>query len=124
MKKILIVDDSSTARSFLKRCLEIVGMRGCTFLEASDGSEALVVLTKEKVDIIFSDLNMPNTNGKELLKKIKSGPNGTDTPVIIVTSANTPAKEIELIAAGAEAVVPKPVSPAFLVSKLKKINFL
>lgn len=123
MKTILIVDDSSTARIFIKRCLEIAGLRGSNFLEASDGNKALEIIAREPIDIVFSDLNMPNMDGKQLLKEIKWGKGGTDIPVFIVSSASSPAKEIELIAAGAEAVISKPISPASIIPKLKKINF-
>ena len=112
MKKIIVVDDSSTARMFVKRCLEIAGFREAEFLEASNGREALSVLKEHSADLVVSDLNMPVLDGEMLLKWMKSSPKFTETPIVIITSAGNPAKEMELMAMGALAVLSKPVSPA------------
>ena len=110
MDQILLVDDSAMARSIIKRSLEICGLQDVKKFEANDGREALEILKKENIDLVITDLNMPNLNGEELLKRIKSSPKLFDIPVIIITSLNNPANEKRLIQEHAAAVFSKPVS--------------
>ncbi|MGE4343099.1 MAG: response regulator [Geoalkalibacter sp.] len=123
MERIIIADDSETARMFIKRCLEIIGLRDAQFLEAANGRDALQ-LTKEQlakgepVDLLVSDLNMPVMDGVTLLKWVKTSPRLVQLPVLIITSAGNPAKEQELMEQGALAVLNKPVSPASLLKAL------
>jgi len=118
MKKILIVDDSGTARMFIRRCLEIAGCQGAEFNEAGNGKEALAVLKEKQIDFVVADLNMPVLDGKMMLKWIKSSPKLHEIPVTIITSANNPAIETELLAMGAFAVLSKPISPPVLIESL------
>jgi len=68
-KKVLIIDDSSTMRKIVTRSLRQAGLDFDTILEAGDGQEALQLLAKENVDIILSDINMPNMDGIEFLRQ-------------------------------------------------------
>jgi len=120
MKKILITDDSSTSRMFIKRCFEISGWRDADFAEAADGQEALAILKDGgNVDLLVTDLNMPNMDGEELLETVKGDAGLAEIPVLVITSAGNPAKETELIKKGAFAILNKPISPANLIEKLK-----
>ncbi len=67
--KILIVDDSATMRKIIRRNLRQAGYDATDVLEAGDGAEALTVLDGNTVDVIFSDVNMPNMGGVEFLDK-------------------------------------------------------
>ena len=123
MNRIIIADDSETARMFIKRCLEIIGLRDAQFLEAANGRDALQLakgqLAKgEPADLLVSDLNMPVMDGVTLLKWVKTSPKLVQLPVLIITSAGNPAKEQELMEQGALAVLNKPVSPANLLKAL------
>lgn len=118
MKRIVIADDSVTARMFIRRCLEIAGCREVDFIEAKNGKDALASLKKESADLIVADLNMPVMDGETLLKWIKASPRLNSIPVVIVTSAANPAKEKELAYKGAYAILAKPVSPASFSSAL------
>ena len=111
MKRIVIADDSGTARLFIKRCLEIAGFEDAEFLEAANGREALELLKEKPADLVVTDLIMPEMNGVSLLKRIKSSPRLHETPVIVVTSAANPQKIEELKHMQALAVVSKPISP-------------
>lgn len=71
IKRVLIVDDSSTARSIIRRTLEISGMDEIEIGEAANGNEAMEILKTNKYDLVFTDLNMPDMNGEQLLKRIK-----------------------------------------------------
>jgi len=118
MKRIVIVDDSSTARMFIRRCLEIAGCQDAVFLEAGNGKEALAILQAEPADFVVADLNMPVLDGTGLLKWIKSSPKLHLVPVVIVSSACSPAREKELLALGAYAVLSKPVSPPQMIAAI------
>ena len=118
MQKILIVDDSSTARMFIRRCLEISGCQGADFYEAGNGREALDLLRKTTIDFILADLNMPVLDGRNMLKLIKSSPKTCDIPVVVISSASNPASDVELVAEGAYAVLSKPITPPVLISSI------
>ena len=121
MKRIVIADDSNTARMFIRRCLEIIGVREATFVEAGNGKEALALVKEAPTDLLVTDLNMPLMDGETLLKWIKGSPRLTSLPVVVISSVLNPAREAELLALGAYAVVRKPVSPASLMAKLKPL---
>ena len=107
---------------FIRRCFEIACMDETDFHEAADGVEALALLKKiPEIDLLVTDLNMPNMDGEELLKAVKLDQTFDRLPVVVITSAGNPAKETELLAHGALAVLNKPVSPAILSDKLGTI---
>ena len=118
----LIVDDSGTARMIIKQCIEIAGFRNRSFIEACNGKEAWQILQQASVDMIITDLNMPELDGRMLLELIKATPELASIPVIVVTSASNPAREAELIGLGAIAVIGKPVSPASMYKTLAPFN--
>ncbi len=118
MKKIIIADDSSTARMFIRRCLQIIGLGDSDFTEAEDGKIALDAAKADPPDLLITDLNMPNMDGEELLKRVKSSPKLNILPVLVITSAGNPAREKVLLEMGAIGVLHKPVSPAVMVEAL------
>ncbi len=122
MKRILIADDSGMARMFIKRCLEISGYQDSEFVEAANGRIALEMLKEKPADLVVSDLNMPEMNGEELLKRIKSSPRLHEIPVLIITSVANPKKVEELKALRAFDVLSKPVSPATISSALATLQ--
>lgn len=121
MNRIVIADDSATARMFIRRCLEIIGLGEATLVEAENGREALSLLKEEETDLLLTDLNMPVMDGATLLKWVKSSPRLHDIPVLVITSAGNPAKEQELTALGAFGVLNKPVSPVVLRDALQSL---
>ncbi|MEA3544955.1 MAG: response regulator [Thermodesulfobacteriota bacterium] len=112
--KIMIVDDSVTARMCIRRCLEIIGYNNAEFLEATNGRDALTKAKTAGIDLLLTDLNMPVMDGETLVKWVKSSPKLTDIPVIVITSAGNPAKENILLGLGVQAVINKPVTPGGL----------
>lgn len=114
MKRIVIADDSATARMMIKRCLEIIGLAGAEFFEAENGKEALTLVKQNQADLLVSDLNMPVMDGETLLKWVKASPKLIDLPVLIITSAGNEAKCKQLMEMGAFAVANKPINPAIL----------
>mgnify|MGYP000859470829 CR=1 FL=1 len=121
-ENILIVDDSVTARMMIRRCLEIAGCEQANFLEASNGVEALDVLKGNRVDLVLTDLNMPEMNGKILIRRIKSSPRLNLIPVIVVSSITNDAEEADLSTKGVNAIIRKPMSPMAVMDALESIK--
>lgn len=91
-KTILIADDSSVMRAMIVSTLEPLG--DFRIVEASSGFEALRILPREQVDLILTDINMPDINGLELIRYLRNNPNYTDIPVFIISTEGS-AKDIE-----------------------------
>lgn len=119
-KSILIVDDSSTSRMIVQRCLEMSGLAECRFSFAENGLDALSLLRKEpgSIDLIVTDLNMPKMDGATFVRLVKKDPATSGIVVVVVSSIADGEAEKELSAQGAQAVVKKPVSPAKLAAAL------
>jgi len=111
-KTILIADDSSAMRSML---VAIVGTLGdYRIVEASSGFEALRLLPRDHVDLIMTDINMPDINGLELISYLRNNPNYKNIPVFIISTEGS-AKDIEKgKQLGADEYIVKPFSPAIL----------
>ena len=121
MNKIIIVDDSATARMIVRRCLEIAGLSDAEFIEAGNGKEALALLKEHKVDFVISDLNMPVMDGEMLLKWMKASPKLNEIPLVILSSAINAAKDKVLLDMGAFAVMSKPISPAKINESMSEL---
>ncbi|HBF32985.1 TPA: response regulator [Candidatus Sumerlaeota bacterium] len=112
MLTIIIADDSPIARVFIQRCLEFAGGKGAIFIDACNGIEVLDVLKERKVDLIVTDLSMPEMTGERLLVELKSSPEYCNIPVLVVTSRNDPERHKQLKNVGAFAVLKKPIIPS------------
>jgi two-component system chemotaxis response regulator CheY len=119
MMQVLLVDDSATARMFVRKCLEIAGCREAEFFEATNGQEALAFLRDHPVDLVVTDLTMPVMDGQTFLTHVMASPRLNGIPVVVVSSAGNPAKEKELLEIGAVGILRKPVSPAMLVDVIR-----
>jgi two-component system chemotaxis response regulator CheY len=115
---ILIVDDSAAIRKILKRVLMQTGISLGQVYEAGDGCEALKCVTEQTVHLIFSDINMPNMDGLQLLRTLKSTPQWKDIPVVMVTTEGSQQKVIDSIELGAIGYVKKPFSADQISEKL------
>ena len=110
-KNVLLVDDSSTMRKIVSRSLRQAGLDFGEIYEAADGQEALDVLEKESVDIVLSDINMPNMNGIEFLRE-KSGRDGIkDIPVFMISTETGDDIIGEAKELGAVGALKKPFTP-------------
>jgi len=117
--KILVVDDFKTMRKIIKNILTQLGFKN--IIEADDGTTALELLKKQKVDLIISDWNMPKMNGLELLKTVRSDDNLKDIRFIMVTAEAQKESVIEAIKHGVNQYVVKPFTPETLKEKLEKV---
>ena len=121
MKRVIIADDSQTALMFNRKCLEIAGFRGAEFVEVPSGEEVFKSLESVSADLLVTDLNMPGVDGVKVLVRIRADKRIKDLPIIVVTSVMNTAKEAELKALGASAILPKPVSPAAMARAVKAL---
>ncbi len=117
--KILIVDDFATMRRIIKNILRQLGYTN--ILEADDGSTALNILRKEKVDLVITDWNMPKMSGLELLKAIRADERLKDIPVMMVTAEALKENIIEAVKAGVNQYIVKPFTAQTLQEKINKI---
>lgn len=118
---ILIVDDSSVMRKILERSLRQAVPNGIDqVVEAGDGAEALSKLEQETIEVVFSDINMPNVNGLDFLRRLKETPQ-KDVPVIMVTTEGGEKTVMEAISLGAKGFIRKPFTPQQMESTLAKV---
>lgn len=117
-KRALTVDDSKTMRDMVSFTLKGAGFE---VLEAEDGKAALSVLNGQKVDVIITDLNMPNMNGFELIRALRADPNYKFTPILMLTTEGDDSKKTEGKAAGATGWIVKPFNPEKLVQVVTKV---
>jgi len=115
-KKILIVDDEEIIRKFLR--INLVKL-GHEVMEAMDGVQALDQLGKDNYDLVICDILMPNKNGWEVLKEVRSNPKTKDIPVIFLTAKNEDADMFKGYELGANYYMTKPFTKSQLLFGLK-----
>ncbi len=113
MQRIVIADDSSTARLITRRCVEALGFQDAYFIEVENGAAALAAVRENDPDIVITDLVMPVMGGAELVRALAAEGGLQHLKVVIVSSAANPAVAHEFAPLGI-AIVSKPVSPAKL----------
>jgi two-component system chemotaxis sensor kinase CheA len=102
--RVLVVDDSLTTRFAMKSLLEIAGYPVVT---AGDGEEAFEVLERTRCPLVVSDWQMPRLDGVGLARRIKAHPTLSRTPVILVTSLDSPEDRAAGLEAGADGYIVK-----------------
>jgi len=117
-KTILTVDDASTMRKMVSFTLKAAGH---DVLEAQDGAIALSVLQTRSVDLVITDVHMPNMDGLELTRRLRALPGFGRTPIILLTTESDPAKKAEGRAAGATGWIVKPFSQEQLLAIVAKL---
>lgn len=117
--KVLTVDDSKTMRDMVSFTLKGAGH---DVVEANDGQQALsVLLADSKVDLIITDVNMPNMDGITLVKRIRENPAFKSTPILILTTEADAQKKSQGREAGATGWIVKPFSPDKLLQVVAKV---
>jgi len=110
--EILVAEDSITQATQIKHLLESHNFKVSV---AQDGKQAMDQLLKHKPALVISDIVMPEMNGYELCKKIKSNKNTEDIPVILLTILADPEEIIEGLSCGADSFITKSIF--FLILK-------
>jgi two-component system chemotaxis response regulator CheY len=118
---VLIVDDSSAMRKFIRRVLDLSGLELGECLDAADGQQALDLLRANWIDIVMTDINMPVMNGEELLEKLAVDPVLRSIPVLVVSTDRSPARLARMLSLGARDYVTKPFLPETLRDVMEKL---
>ena len=116
-QKVLIAEDSDTVRTIISNILK---KEGHTVVEARDGAEAWDILAKTKdIDMIVSDINMPNIDGYQLVKLIRSAREWEFVPIIIASTLADKEDIVKLLNSGADDYVIKPFSTEEFLARIK-----
>jgi two-component system, chemotaxis family, chemotaxis protein CheY len=117
MKTIMVVDDSASIRQVVGFTLK---NEGYEVVEAPDGKAALDKL-KGAINMVITDLNMPNLDGIGLVRAIRSNPSYKFIPIIMLTTESQESRKQEGKQAGATGWIVKPFKPEQLVAVIKKV---
>ena len=117
--QILIVDDSTSMRRILIRFLSHNGFENTS--EANDGIEALEIVQDGSVDLIISDLNMPNMNGLEFLKIVKEDPRTKEIPFIMLTVEAIQKTMIKAMVLNVDSYIVKPITEKVFIEEMVRV---
>ncbi len=118
-KQVLIIDDSSTSRMIIQRCVEMSAPGFGAFTHAENGMEALAMLREgTDYDLILTDINMPKMDGQTFIKLVKNDARTRTIPIVVISSIADGSFVAGLAALGVAAVIKKPVSPAKMIEAI------
>jgi CheY-like chemotaxis protein len=115
-RRVLVVEDSPTVSSVVKYFLELDGFE---VLIAGDGVVGLEMALREHPDLIVSDVNMPAMGGVAMVKALRVHPRMSDVRILMLTSDASVECETEVLEAGADDYIVKPVEPRRLAARVK-----
>jgi two-component system, chemotaxis family, chemotaxis protein CheY len=117
-KTIMTVDDSASVRQMVSFTLK---QAGYDVVEASDGKDALGKINGKSINMVITDLNMPNLDGIGLIKALRQKDSCRFIPIILLTTESQPQKKQEGKSAGATGWIVKPFNPDQLLAVVKKV---
>jgi two-component system chemotaxis response regulator CheY len=117
-KTILSVDDSASMRQMVKLTLSGAGYE---VIEACDGRDALNKASAGPVNMVVTDLNMPEMDGLSLIRELRKMPTFTGTPIVFLTTESDDSKKSEAKAAGATGWITKPFQQEQLLAVVRKV---
>ncbi|MDT8441440.1 MAG: response regulator [Desulfuromonadales bacterium] len=117
-RKIMIVDDSPTVLQVLRLTLHNAGFET---IEAVDGQDALHKLAGQKIDMMITDLNMPNLDGIDLIKAVREKAATRFVPIVMLTTESAEEKKQQGKAAGATGWIVKPFKPEQLLKVVSMV---
>lgn len=117
--RIMVVEDSRAMRSLIATTVEEI--RGVEVIEAGNGFEALRILPQQRVNLIITDINMPDINGLEIIQFVKNNPNYQKIPVIVVTTEQAVEDRKKGLALGAAEYITKPFDPEALRRVVRRV---
>ena len=117
-KSLMIVDDSATMRKIVLRAVKMSGLDFDKTEEAGNGVEALEKLNAGPVDIMLCDINMPEMNGLELVKKVRELSTCKKTKIVMISTESAQDLIDGVMADGANGFVTKPFTPEKIKEKL------
>jgi two-component system chemotaxis response regulator CheY len=121
MKNILIVDDSPVMRAFIKRVLSVSGLDTGKPFEAGHGKQALELLRAHSMDLILSDINMPEMNGEEFLRAVRADEALSHIPVVVISTDASLGRVERMLGLGASGYITKPFTAERLRAELERV---
>jgi two-component system, chemotaxis family, chemotaxis protein CheY len=118
MMRILAADDSVSMREMVKMAL---GSAGFEVTSAADGEEALRLAAATSFDLVLLDVNMPVRDGFEVIRALRAEPQYRHTPILMLTTENSPDRKREGKSAGATGWIVKPFDPAQLIATVHRV---
>jgi len=119
--RILIVDDSPGMRAVLRRVIDLSGLPVASCLTACHGLSALAVLRNEPIDLILTDINMPEMNGEDFVAELKKDSALSEIPVLVISTDATSNRMQRMLELGAAGYVIKPFQPETLRSEVERV---
>jgi two-component system, chemotaxis family, chemotaxis protein CheY len=119
MKTVLIVDDSRTTQMLVKTTLQRIP--DVQFRSAENGREALTLLEREAVDLVVTDINMPEMDGIALVREVRKKRTPQQLPIVIITAKGEEEARGEGMSLGANAYILKPLSARELVETTARL---
>lgn len=116
--RVMIVDDSGNSRRFIRRVLENLGIEH--FIEAENGRQAVAMLSDNLVDLVITDYNMPEMDGKELVEHIRKQSWQSSVPILMVTSEQNMNRLAAVEQAGVSAICDKPFEPSTIKALIER----
>lgn len=116
---VLVVDDSKFARKQIVRTLNKMGIE--SFVEASDGADAIPIINNEYFDLIITDYNMPKVCGKELIDYVRNQSNQPTVPIMMVTTEESGSKLEAVERSGVSAICDKPFEPRTVKAMIESV---
>lgn len=118
---ILVVDDSPLIRKMMKRSLGLSKVEVGTIFEATNGREALAVLAKEWIDLVFADIHMPEMSGIELIEHMAKDPLLAKIPVVVVSAERGEPAIAHLKSLGVRGHITKPFTPETVLEVVNEL---
>lgn len=118
MSRILAVDDSAAMRQMVQATLTSAGY---DVLQAKDGREALDIAGSQEIDLVITDVNMPQMDGLALVRQLRGLPGYRHTPLLVLTTEATPERRMQGREAGATGWLVKPFNPERLLATVAKV---
>jgi two-component system chemotaxis response regulator CheY len=115
---ILVVDDSTAIRKILIRVLRQTALAIEEIFEARDGLEALEIVRNHPLNLVLSDINMPNMDGLGLLAELKGADQWRNLPVVMITTEGSEEKVSQAIRLGSAAYIRKPFTAEQIQEKI------
>ena len=116
--RVLLVDDSRAARNYMRKVLENMGIRNIT--EAENGQTAKLILEENTFDMLITDYNMPEMDGKELVEFVRTQSWQSHIPILMVSSETDHGRLAAVEQAGVSGICDKPFEPAMVKSLLER----
>lgn len=120
-KNILVVDDSAVMRSLIVKTLRMSGVEIEEIFQAANGLEGLELLEKQNIDLLLVDINMPVMDGMEMLDRVRSNPETSDIPVLVISTESNE-ERISSFYKKEAAFIHKPFTPEDLFREISLIS--